>query len=68
MIGVVVFTPFLIIHVMPWVKRFIAGEWGNIKQPKVFRRPSLQSIGQIISLPVKPSRNSSTFEKAMRRA
>jgi PAS domain S-box-containing protein len=52
MIGVVVFTPFLLIHVMPWVKRFIAGEWENIRQPRVFPRPSLQSIGQVISIPV----------------
>jgi integral membrane sensor domain MASE1 len=68
MIGVVVFTPFLLTHVMPWVKRFIDWEWGNIKKQMVFRRPSLQSIGQIISIPVKPSRNSPTIEKVMRRA
>jgi len=52
MTGVVVFTPFLLIHVMPSVKRFIDGEWGNFKKHWVFRRPSLQSIGQIISIPV----------------
>jgi PAS domain S-box-containing protein/putative nucleotidyltransferase with HDIG domain len=52
MIGVVVFTPFLLIHVMPWVKRFIAGEWANFKQPKVFHRPSIQSIAQVVSIPV----------------
>ena len=52
MIGVVVFTPFLLIYVMPWVKQFIAGEWGYFKEPKVYHWPSLQSIGQVISIPV----------------
>jgi len=52
MIGVLVFTPFLLIHVMPWLKRFIDGEWANLKPRKFHHRPSLQSIGQVISIPV----------------
>ena len=51
MIGVLVLTPFLLIYVMPWLKQFIEGEWINIKK-FVFRRPSLQSIGQVVSIPV----------------
>ena len=52
MTGVVVFTPFLLVHGMPWVRRFINGERTNSKKQFVFRRPSLQSIGQVISIPV----------------
>jgi len=49
---IVVFTPFLLVHGMPWVRRFINGERTNSKKQFVFRRPSLQSIGQVISIPV----------------
>ena len=52
MTGIVVFTPFLLVHAMPWVRRFINGELRNSKKQFVFRRPSLQSIGQVISIPV----------------
>ena len=52
MIGVMVFTPFLLLHGMPWVKRFVNGEWGDFKKQMVFHRPSIQSIGQIISIPL----------------
>ncbi len=52
MIGVLVLTPFLLIYVMPWLKQFIDGEWINLKKQIVFRRPSLQSIGQVVSIPV----------------
>ncbi len=52
MTGIVVFTPFLLVHGMPWVRRFINGERTNSKKQFVFRRSSLQSIGQVISIPV----------------
>jgi hemerythrin-like metal-binding protein/PAS domain S-box-containing protein len=52
MIGVLVFTPFLLVHAMPWLKRFVDGEWANLKKQKVFRKPSLQSMGQVVSIPV----------------
>ena len=52
MIGVLVFTPFLLVHGMPWLKRFIDGEWANSKKQYIFRRPSIQTIGQVISIPV----------------
>ncbi len=52
MIGVLVFTPFLLVHVMPWLKRFIDGGWANSKKQIILHRPSLQSIGQVISIPV----------------
>jgi len=43
MIGVLVFTPFLLVHVMPWLKRFIDGEWANQKTRNILRRPAQQS-------------------------
>ncbi len=52
MTGIVVFTPFLLVDGMPWVRQFINGEQTNSKKQFVFRRPSLQSIGQVISIPV----------------
>ena len=51
MIGILVFTPFLLLYVMPWVKRFIDKDWGNSRPQFILRRPSLQSFGQIISIP-----------------
>ena len=52
MIGVLVLTPFLLVYGMPWVKRFVDGEWVVSKTRIIFHRPSLQSLGQIISIPV----------------
>ncbi len=52
MIGILVFTPFLLIHVMPWLKRFIDGKWENTKEKKIFHKPSLRSLGQVISIPI----------------
>ncbi len=52
MIGVLVMTPFLLVYGMPWLKRFINGEWAHSKKRVILRRPSLQSIGQVISIPV----------------
>ncbi len=52
MVGVLAFTPFLLVHVMPWLKRFIDGEWANPITRNFLRRPSLQSIGQVISIPI----------------
>jgi len=52
MIGVLVLTPFLLVHVMPWLKRFIDGQWAASRRPHVSYRPSLQTIGQVVSIPV----------------
>jgi len=52
MTGVLVFMPFLLVYVMPWLKRFIDGQGINSNNRIIFRRPSLQSIGQLISIPV----------------
>jgi hemerythrin-like metal-binding protein/PAS domain S-box-containing protein/putative nucleotidyltransferase with HDIG domain len=52
MTGIVVFTPFLLVHGMPWVRRFINGERTKSKKRFGFRRLSLHSIGQVISIPV----------------
>jgi PAS domain S-box-containing protein/putative nucleotidyltransferase with HDIG domain len=52
MVGVLVFTPFLLVHAMPWLKRFIDGGWANSKKQNIFLRPSLLTLGQVISIPV----------------
>jgi hemerythrin-like metal-binding protein/PAS domain S-box-containing protein/putative nucleotidyltransferase with HDIG domain len=52
MIGVLVFTPFMLVHVMPWLKQFIEGTLAISKRQYIFSRPSFQTIGQIISIPV----------------
>jgi len=52
MIGILVFTPFLLIHVMPWLKHFINGDWVSIRKQNNFHRPSLQTIGQVLSIPL----------------
>ena len=52
MIGVLVFSPFLLIHVMPWLKRFMDGGWTNSRTRYILHRPSFQTIGQVISIPV----------------
>ncbi len=52
MIGILVLTPFLLIHVMPMVKRFLDGEWVISRERVRFHQPSLQVIGQIISIPL----------------
>ena len=51
MIGVLAFTPFLLIHVMPWLKRFIDGEWGSLRKRNSLHRPSLHTLAQVISIP-----------------
>jgi len=51
MIGVLVFTPFLLIYILPGLKKFIDGQWslpGHLEIPHF----SLETIAQIISIPV----------------
>ncbi|HSM23657.1 MAG TPA: MASE1 domain-containing protein, partial [Anaerolineaceae bacterium] len=52
MIGVLVFAPFFLIHVMPRVKRFIDVGWTKSIPLFSLQRPSLLVIGQIISIPL----------------
>ena len=49
-VGVLTVTPFLLIHVMPWLKRFAEGQPLKLPAGRSFPRPSLSAIGQASSL------------------
>jgi PAS domain S-box-containing protein len=51
MIGVLVFTPFFLVYILPALKKFIDGEWSS-PIPMGIPHFSLESIFQIISIPV----------------
>jgi PAS domain S-box-containing protein len=50
MVGVLTVTPFLLIHVMPWLKRFAEGQPVKLRARLSFPRPTLSVIGQASSL------------------
>jgi PAS domain S-box-containing protein len=49
-VGVLTVTPFLLIYVMPWVKRFAEGQPVSLPAHVSFPRPTLSAIGQAASL------------------
>jgi signal transduction histidine kinase len=51
-VGVLTITPFLIIHVMPWLKRFADGQPVRLPRRWSFPRPTFPVIGQALSIAV----------------
>ena len=49
-IGILVVTPVLLIHVMPGVRQFIEGDWDAPPLRISFPRPTMQIVGQAISI------------------
>jgi len=49
-VGVLSVTPFLLIFVMPWLKRFADGQPVRLTARRSFGRPSLSAIGQASSI------------------
>jgi diguanylate cyclase (GGDEF)-like protein/PAS domain S-box-containing protein len=49
-VGVLTITPFLLIYVMPWLKKFMEGQPLNLPARRSFSRPTLAVIGQAFSL------------------
>jgi len=49
-VGVLTVTPFLLIHVAPWLKRFAEGQTGRMHTRRSFSRPTLYTVGQASSL------------------
>jgi integral membrane sensor domain MASE1 len=49
-VGVLTVTPFLLIHVMPGLKRFVEGQPVKLPARRSFPRPTLSVIGQVFSL------------------
>jgi integral membrane sensor domain MASE1 len=49
-VGILTVTPFLLIHVAPWLKRFAEGQPGRLPARRSFSRPSLSTVGQASSL------------------
>lgn len=49
-VGILTVTPFLLIHVMPWLKRFAEGQPDRLSALRSFSRPTLPTIGQASSL------------------
>jgi integral membrane sensor domain MASE1 len=49
-VGILTVTPFLLIHVMPWLKRFAEGQPVRLSAHRSFPRPTLTAIGQASSL------------------
>jgi PAS domain S-box-containing protein len=49
-VGVLTVTPFLLIHVMPWLKRFAEGQPVGLPVRRSMPRPTLSAIGQVASL------------------
>ena len=50
MIGLLVFTPFLLVYIMPWLKRFSEGKRVFLAKRKIHFKPNLESIAQIVSM------------------
>ena len=49
-VGVLTVTPFLLIYVMPWLKRFAEGQPVRLPVRRSFLRPTLSAIGQVASI------------------
>jgi len=49
-VGILTVTPFLLIYVMPWLKRFAEGQPVRSPARRSFSRPTLSTIGQTSSL------------------
>ena len=49
-VGVLTVTPFLLIYVMPWLKRFAEGQPVRLPARRSFPRPTLSVIGQAFSI------------------
>jgi len=49
-VGVLTVTPFLLIYVMPWLKRFAEGQPVGLPVRRSMPRPTLSAIGQVASL------------------
>jgi PAS domain S-box-containing protein len=49
-VGVLTVTPFLLIHMMPWLKRFAEGQSARLPMRWSFSLPSLSAIGQGASI------------------
>ncbi|MDD5502752.1 MAG: PAS domain S-box protein, partial [Candidatus Thermoplasmatota archaeon] len=49
-VGILTVTPFLLIHVMPWLKRFAKGQPVRLLARRPFPRPTPAVIGQVFSI------------------
>jgi PAS domain S-box-containing protein/putative nucleotidyltransferase with HDIG domain len=49
-VGVLTITPFLLIYVMPWLKRFAEGQPNKLPGRRSLPRPTLSDIGQAASI------------------
>lgn len=52
MIGVLILAPFLLVHVMPWLNRFLDEGWAVARIRIKLRQPSHQFILQAVSIPL----------------